>query len=283
MTRAPSSPSSAVGRETVQQVIAGALLVLAAGFIVWQVRQGFGRNNVTLDWSIFGKPSQLTGGTYLTTILIGMWLTVRLALTSIVLALLLGTVVGVSRLSANPVVRGAAGVYVEFFRNTPLLVQIFFWNFGVLNVLPQGVKTWLNGHSPEQWAVIAALSVYTSSYIAETIRAGIQSIPHGQTEAAQSLGLSGTDTLTRVILPQAFRVVLPPLGSQFLNLTKNSSLASQIGVAELFYYGTQVQSYTFRGFESITAITVAYLILSLAITGLLNLVMHRLRLPGVRP
>ncbi|ADV67553.1 amino acid ABC transporter permease [Deinococcus maricopensis] len=269
-------------RDTTQQLIAGALLILAFGFIVWQVHAGFARNNVTLDWSIFGKPSQLTSGTYLTTILIGMWLTVRLALISIALALLLGTVVGVARLSANPVVRTAASAYVEFFRNTPLLVQIFFWNFGVLNVLPDAAKTWLNAHQPEQWAVIAALSVYTSSYIAETIRAGIQSIPHGQTEAAQSLGLGGLDTLRLVILPQAFRVVLPPLGSQFLNLTKNSSLASQIGVAELFYYGTQVQSYTFRGFESITAITIAYLILSLAITGLLNLLMARLHLPGVR-
>lgn len=271
-----------MSRTTTQQILAGALLILAVGFAYWQVRAGFARNNITLDWSIFAKPSQLTGGTYLTTILVGMWLTVRLALISIVLALVLGTVVGVARLSGNPVVRAAAGVYVEFFRNTPLLVQIFFWNFGVLNVLPQGVKTWLNTHSPEQWAVIAALSIYTSSYIAETIRAGIQSIPRGQPEAARALGLSGTDILRLVILPQAFRVVLPPLGSQFLNLTKNSSLASQIGVAELFYYGTQVQSYTFRGFESITAITVAYLILSLLITGALNLAMRRLHLPGVR-
>lgn len=263
-----------------QQLAAVVALVVALIFIVVRVRAGFAANNVTLDWSIFTKPSQLTSGTYLTTILIGMLLTIRLAVIGIVLAMILGTIVGVSRLSANPVVSRVAAVYVEFFRNTPLLVQIFFWNFGIINALPQSIKSWLNSHSPEQWAVLAALSVYTSSYIAETIRAGILSVPKGQSEAAQSLGLSGSDVLVKIILPQAFRTVLPPLGSQFLNLTKNSSLASQIGVAELFYYGTQVQSYTFRGFESITAITLAYLLLSLSITFLLNLLSRKLALPG---
>ncbi|CAM3679320.1 Polar amino acid ABC transporter, inner membrane subunit [Deinococcus saxicola] len=267
-------------RRVLPQLIALLLLLAALVFIVERVQAGFAANSITLDWSIFTQPSQLTQGTYLTTILIGMLLTVRLALIGIVLALLLGTLVGISRLSANPVVSRVAGAYVEFFRNTPLLVQIFFWNFGVINVLPGPIKNWLFDHSPEQWAVIAALSVYTSSYIAETIRAGILSVHRGQAEAAKSLGLSGSDVLTRIILPQAFRAVLPPLGSQFLNLTKNSSLASQIGVAELFYYGTQIQSYTFRGFESITAITVAYLILSLTITLLLNLLSRRLALPG---
>ncbi|TSA80550.1 amino acid ABC transporter permease [Deinococcus detaillensis] len=267
-------------RSVYQQVIAVVVVVALAVFAFLRVRAGFAANSITLDWSIFSKPSQLTQGTYLTTILIGMLLTIRLALIGIVFAMLLGTLVGVSRLSHNPVVNRVAAAYVEFFRNTPLLVQIFFWNFGVINVLPAPIKNWLFNHSPEQWAVIAALSVYTSSYIAETIRAGILSVPKGQTEAAKSLGLNGSQVLSLVTLPQAFRAVLPPLGSQFLNLTKNSSLASQIGVAELFYYGTQVQSYTFRGFESITAITVAYLVLSLTITFLLNLLSRRLALPG---
>ncbi len=271
-----------MNRSVTSQILAGALLVLALGFVVLQVRGGFARNNVNLDWGIFARPSQLTGGTYLTTILIGMWLTVRLSLISIVLALILGLTVGVARLSRNPVISSAALAYVEFFRNTPLLVQIFFWNFGVINVLPQPLKNVVLDHGPEQIAVIAALSIYTSSYIAETIRAGIQSVPRGQFEAAGSLGLSGSQVLGLVVLPQALRVVTPPLGNQFLNLTKNSSLASQIGVAELFYYGTQVQSYTFRGFESITAITVAYLALSLLIALGLNLLNRRFALPGTR-
>ncbi|WP_420593493.1 amino acid ABC transporter permease [Deinococcus sp.] len=267
-------------KSAVQQTIAVVILIALVVFAYIRVRTGFAANNVTLDWSIFSKPSPLTQGTYLTTLLIGVLLTIRLALIGIVLALLLGTLVGVSRLSSNPVVSRVAGAYVEFFRNTPLLVQIFFWNFGVINVLPAPIKNWLFDHSPEQWAVIAALSVYTSSYIAETIRAGIISVHKGQTEAAKSLGLGGSDVLGRIVLPQAFRAVLPPLGSQFLNLTKNSSLASQIGVAELFYYGKQIQSYTFRGFESITAVTIAYLLLSLTITFFLNLLSRRLALPG---
>lgn len=258
------------------QILAGAVAVIFLAILITQIQAGFERNNIQLDWAIFGKPSELTTGSYLNTILIGMWLTIRLSLISIALALLLGTIVGVARLSQNPVISFAASGYVEFFRNTPLLVQIFFWNFGVLNMLPQGIKDWLNNHSPEQWAVIAALSIYTSSYIAETIRAGIQGVHKGQTEAAKAVGLHGFDVLRLVILPQAFRKVLPPLGSQFLNLVKNSSLASQIGVAELFYYGTQIQSYTFKGFESITAITLAYLVLSLSLSGLLNVILMQL-------
>lgn len=269
-------------RSLMLQLLAGAVLVFVVGVIYIQVKAGFAANNIDFDWSIFGKPSQLTSGSYFNTILVGMWLTIRLSLMSIILALLLGTMVGVARLSANPVISTAAATYVEFFRNTPLLIQIFFWNFGVMNMLPDNIKNWLYDHNPEQWAVVVALSVYTGAFIAETIRAGIQSIHKGQTEAARAVGLSSSDVMRKIILPQAFRNVLPPLGSQFLNLTKNSSLASQIGVTELFFYGTQIQSYTFRGFESITAITVAYLCLSLTIAGILNVVNNRLKLPGVR-
>ena len=199
-------------RSVYQQLIAALVLAAAVVYAFVRVRTGFAANNVTLDWSIFTKPSALTGGTYLTTILIGMLLTIRLALIGIVFAMLLGTLVGVSRLSLNPVVSRVAAAYVEFFRNTPLLVQIFFWNFGVINVLPAPLKGWLINHSPEQWAVIAALSVYTSAYIAETIRAGILSVHRGQTEAAKSLGLSGSDVLGRIVLPQAFRAVLAAAG-----------------------------------------------------------------------
>lgn len=261
------------------QSLFGAFLIALVGVLVWQISQGLKANNIVLDWGVLGQPSQITSGSNLTTILLGMWLTIRIALVSIVLALLLGIVVGVSRLSSNTVVRLVATAYVEFFRNTPLLVQIFFWYFGVFNLLPKLVQDSLDAQfGAPTVSVVAALSIYTSSYIAETIRAGIQSIPKGQFEAGDSLGLNGFQTLSLIILPQALRVVIPPLGNQFLNLTKNSSLASQLGAQELFYYGIQMQSYSGQGFVSISAITLGYLVMSLSITAVLNLINNRFAL-----
>ena len=272
----------------------GVMLLLFVGVIVFvgvQVASGIERNKISVDWSVLGRPSQFTDGTNLQSLLVGLWFTVRIALVSIVLALLLGIVVGVSRLSSNPVVRGISSFYVELFRNTPLLIQIFFWNFALVSALPKGVREGLGSALGNFFntgpllgeavlASIGALSIYTSSYIAETVRAGIQSIPKGQFEAASSLGLSGTQSLTRIILPQALRVVIPPLGNQFLNLTKNSSLVSAIGVGDLFYNNIQIQNYEGQGFVAILSVTLAYLLLSLSITAALNLINRRLSLPS---
>ena len=272
----------------------GVMLLLFVGVIVFvgvQVASGIERNKISVDWSVLGRPSQFTDGTNLQSLLVGLWFTVRIALVSIVLALLLGIVVGVSRLSSNPVVRGISSFYVELFRNTPLLIQIFFWNFALVSALPKGVREGLGSALGNFFntgpllgeavlASIGALSIYTSSYIAETVRAGIQSIPKGQFEAASSLGLSGTQSLTRIILPQALRVVIPPLGNQFLNLTKNSSLVSAIGVGDLFYNNIQIQNYEGQGFVAILSVTLGYAVLSLTITFVLNVINRRLSLPS---
>jgi len=272
----------------------GVMLLLFVGVIVFvgvQVASGIERNKISVDWSVLGRPSQFTDGTNLQSLLVGLWFTVRIALVSIVLALLLGIVVGVSRLSSNPVVRGISSFYVELFRNTPLLIQIFFWNFALVSALPRGVREGLGSALGNFFntgpllgeavlASIGALSIYTSSYIAETVRAGIQSIPKGQFEAASSLGLSGTQSLTRIILPQALRVVIPPLGNQFLNLTKNSSLVSAIGVGDLFYNNIQIQNYEGQGFVAILSVTLGYAVLSLTITFVLNVINRRLSLPS---
>ena len=275
-------------------LLQGAALLLFVGvlaFVGVQVAAGIGRNNINIDWSVLGRRSQFTDGTNLGSLLVGLWFTVRLALLSIVLALLLGTLVGVARLSSNVVVRSAAAFYVELFRNTPLLIQIFFWNFALVAALPREVRESLGtllgtlfGTGPllgeAVLASIGALSIYTSSYIAETVRAGIQSVPRGQFEAAASLGLSSTQLLTKIILPQALRVVISPLGNQFLNLTKNSSLVSVIGVGDLFYSNIQIQNYEGQGFVAIVSVTFGYLLLSLAITAALGLVQRRLALPS---
>jgi len=184
---------------------------------------------------------------------------------------LLGLLIAVMRMSRVAPVRWFALGYLEFFRNTPLLVQIFFWYFGSYKVLPKAVNDWLAATNFEFAAAVIALTIYTSAFIAEDIRSGVLAIPREQMEAARSSGFSYLRSMQYIILPQAVRISVPPLVNQFLNLTKNSSLAMTIGVAELTYQARQVESYTFKGFEAFTAATVVYVAMSFVITALVNL------------
>jgi polar amino acid transport system permease protein len=200
----------------------------------------------------------------------GLAVTLELSRISIVLALGLGTILTVLRLSrVTPLVWFAAG-YVEFFRNTPLMVQIFFWYFGSDPILPAFFKTWLYQQNIEFATAVIALSTYTAAFIAEELRAGILSIPKTQIEASRATGLTFLQAMGYVILPQAFRIIIPPLISQFLNLIKNSSLAMTIGVMELTYIARQVEAHTFHGFESFTVSTLIYLSLSLLVSLIIN-------------
>jgi polar amino acid transport system permease protein len=174
------------------------------------------------------------------------------------------------RMSHYRPLRWLASAYLEFFRNTPLLVQIFFWYFGSYKILPQVINDWLTTTNFEFAAALIALTIYTSAFIAEDIRSGVLSIPREQMEAARSAGFSYFRGMQYIILPQAIRITVPPLVNQFLNLAKNSSLAMTIGVAELTYQARQVESYTFKGFEAFTAATVVYLALSVVITWLVH-------------
>jgi len=221
--------------------------------------------NYTFDWSI------ITSGKYFDWLVSGLLTTLKLSALSIVLAFLLGLLIAVMRMSDNKPVRWIAHAYLEFFRNTPLLVQIFFWYFGSYKILPTVVNDWLNVAGFEFAAAAIALTIYTSAFIAEDIRSGVLSIPKEQMEAARSAGFSYLRSMQYIILPQAIRITIPPLVNQFLNLVKNSSLAMTIGVMEITYQARQVESYTFKGFEAFTAATVVYLALSIIITSLVNL------------
>ena len=221
--------------------------------------------NYQFDWSI------ITSGKYFDWLVSGLVVTLELSAAGIVLAFLVGLVVAVMRMSAVRPVRWAAIAYLEFTRNTPLLVQIFFWYFGSYKILPGFVNDWLNQQNFEFAAGLIALTIYTSAFIAEDIRSGVLSIPKEQMEAARSSGFSYLRSMQYIILPQAVRITVPPLVNQFLNLTKNSSLAMTIGVMELTYQARQVESYTFKGFEAFSAATVVYVVLSLGITYLVDL------------
>ncbi len=200
----------------------------------------------------------------------GLIITLKLSITSIILSTVIGIILGILRLAKNLAVRLVASAYVEFFLNTPLIIQLFFWYFALPMIFPEPVQMWLWEHNYEFISAVIGLTIYTSTFIAEAVRAGIQSIDKGQQEAALASGLSDFQTMWYVILPQAIRVVIPPICNQFLNLTKNSSLAMTIAVPELTHQAQAIEALTFRGFEAFTAATLIYIALTITISLLMS-------------
>ncbi|MRI32394.1 ABC transporter permease [Endozoicomonas sp. OPT23] len=194
----------------------------------------------------------------------GLAMTIKLSLVAIVFAILLGVISGLARISPNPALRHLSVLYIELIRGTPLLVQIFIVYFFIGTVLNLDRFT----------AAVAALSIFTGAYIAEIIRAGIESINKGQMEAGRSLGMGRGQTMRYIILPQAFKQVLPPLAGQFINLIKDSSLVSVISLTDLTKAGRETVSSTFSPFEVWFTVALLYLVL----TGLLSYVVRRMEL-----
>ncbi len=197
----------------------------------------------------------------------GLRQTLQLALGGLAIALAAGTLVGLVRVSPFAPLRVAGTVYVEFLRNTPLLVQMFFWVFGLPFV---GIVL------PEFAGALLGLGFYTSAFVAEVVRAGILSINRGEIEAARSLGLSYVLTMRHVILPEAFAVTIPPLGNLAIALTKNTSVASGVLVAELMYEAEVVNARTFATYETFFVTGAMYLALTLPLSRLVNVVEQRL-------
>jgi len=255
--------------------------ILAAMTVYWGFFFDFGYE---FDWSILFTENPTYQEHFGLTLIHGLVLTIKISLISSGIALALGTIFGLGRLTSFAPMRWLSTAYVEFFRNTPLLIQLFFWYFAFPMGLPQGAREYVFGLNYEFWCATIGLSVYTGSFMAEVIRAGLQSIPKGLLESAYSSGLSYVQVLRTIILPLAFRSIIPPLGSEFLNNMKNSSLAMVVGVAELTWSSQQVESLTFRGFEATTGATVLYLGLSLVISTILNLVNVKLKIePETQP
>jgi glutamate/aspartate transport system permease protein len=218
---------------------------------------------------------------YLGWLLQGILTTLALAVIAWTLAALLGSVFGAVRTAPSRLLRGLGATYVELFRNVPLLVWMFLWYFGVPQVLPLPVQDWLNRHNGEFMAAVAALGVYHGARIAEVVRAGIQSIPATQLEAALSTGLTVSQAYRLVLVPIALRLIVPPLTNESLNLLKNSSLALTISVAETTFMTRQIESYTAKGFEALTAGTLIYLGLCLGVSAAMARVERRVAIPGL--
>ena len=218
---------------------------------------------------------------------VGLINTLRIAIAGIILTTIVGIAAGIARLSDNWLVRNIALVYVEIIRNTPLLLQLLFWYsavflsfpnisnrfslLGLIYLSQDGLEIIGFKFSSELAALLIGLVFYTGSFIAEIVRAGIQSVSKGQWEAARSLGLKPGLTMRLVIFPQALRVIIPPLTSQYLNLTKNSSLAIAIGYPDIYFVASTTFNQTGKAVEVMLLIMLTYLTFSLTISLFMNL------------
>jgi polar amino acid transport system permease protein len=211
----------------------------------------------------------------------GIFTTLQIFVLGLALAVVLGILSGALRTAPIAPLRWLASGYVEFFRNVPLLVWMFFWYFGVPPLLPQVLQDWLLDHGVEFWAGVFALGVYHGARLSEVMRAGIQSIPKTQLEAALSTGLTVVQAYRLIILPIALRLIIPPATNETVNLLKNSSVALTIGVAELTFQTRQIETYTAKAFEALAAGTVIYLLLCLIVSTFLSYVEKRVAIPGM--
>lgn len=231
--------------------------------------------NYTFNWSVLWSGQS---GAWL---LQGLITTLEISVLAWLLAVALGILSGALRTVAFLPLRWAATFYVEFFRNVPLLVWMFFWYFGVPPLLPRPVQDWLFDHGAEFWAGMFALGVYHGARMSEVIRSGIQSIPRTQFEATQAIGLTTFQAYRLIILPVALRLIMPPLTNDSLNLLKNSSVALTISVAELTFQTRQIETYTARAIEALTAGTLIYLVLCLSIATVTARIERRYAIPGL--
>lgn len=231
-------------------------------FTAWRIAF-FGAIVISL-YLAFGKPDQYMP--IFKFIPDGIVVTFKVTIGAILLAIVFGLVAGLGRISSNPLINGLASLYVEVIRGIPLLVQLFY----IYYALGRFVKL------PDIFSAIIAMAFCYGAYMAEVFRAGIQSIPKGQMEAALSLGMTRKQAMRQVILPQAFKVVLPPIGNEFIALLKDSSLVSILAVSDLLRRGREYASESFSYFETYTVIALIYLIMTLFFSKLISLMEERL-------
>jgi len=227
-----------------------------------------------LEWGFFLRDIGDGETTYLSWLLSAWGWTLAVAGCAWVLALLLGSVVGTLRTMQVTWVASLANAWVELFRNIPLLVQIFLWYHVIPSLIPPLRDV------PSFVLVVFGLGLFTSSRVAEQVRAGIQSLPHGQRHAGMALGLTTAQTYRYVLLPMAFRIVIPPLTSEAMNIIKNSSVAFAVSISELTLFAMQAQEETSRGIEVYLAVTTLYIITAMTINRLMALIEKRVRVPG---
>jgi general L-amino acid transport system permease protein len=296
------------------QLVAGLFLLLAIALLLGNLERNLARAGLRLTLGWLNQPAGFdiaetllpyrASDSYGRALLAGFVNTLRVVVSGLVLATTLGVAVGAASFSGNPLLRGVTRIYVELVRNIPLLLQLVFWYFAVFLSLPSadqalqlpglqlaksGIYLFgadlVNGElvgglrlSLELAALLTGLVIYSAAFIAEVVRGGIASVPLGQWEAAKSLGLKPLQILRLVVLPQALRVIVPGLNSQYISLAKNSSLAVAIGYPDLYAVAETTLNQTGRGIEVFLLLLVVYLILDLVISVVMNAIDRLVRL-----
>ncbi|MGH8808090.1 MAG: amino acid ABC transporter permease [Noviherbaspirillum sp.] len=221
-------------------------------------------------------------GTWLQMLLSGLGWTLGTAALAWIIAFTVGSVIGVVRTTEKTWLVRLGNAYVELFRNIPLIVQFFVWYFVVPGLIP-AVKAWVTTLDPTEHQFVTAfvcLGFFTSSRIAEQVRSGIQSLPRGQRNAGYALGLTQVQTYRFVLLPMAYRIIIPPMTSEVMNLIKNTAVAYSIGLVELFFRTREMGEMTFRYFEAFAAATVIYVAIAMTANRVMAFIERRVAVPG---
>jgi len=228
----------------------------------------------TWEWQVF---LQDTGGgrTYLAWLMSAWGWTMAVSVMALAVALVVGSLMGIARTAPNRWLVLMGDAWTEIFRNIPLLVQIFLW-YHVLPSLFLSLRA-----LPSIVLVVFALGFFTSARVSEQVRAGIKALPRGQRDAGLAMGLTLPQTYRYVLLPMAFRIVIPPLTSESMNIVKNSSVAFAVSIAELTMFAMQAQEETSRGIEIYLAVTALYFVSAFAINRLALFIEHRVQVPGI--
>lgn len=239
--------------------------------------------NYHWNWDIFFQTIPSGDETYLMWVIHGLGWTIAISLVAWVIALVIGSIAGVLRTVPHRGLAFIGHAWVEFFRNVPLLMQLFLWFFVVPELLPRDLSLWVKQDMPAKEFITAvlALGLFTSARVAEQVRAGIQALPRGQRNAGLALGFTTAQTYRYVLLPMAFRIIIPPLTSEFMNAFKNSGVAYAVGVWELVFVSRQMVEETGGAvIESLLVPTLLYIVCAYAANRIMAVVERRTHVPG---
>lgn len=233
------------------------------------------------NWAIFWDTSPEGAGTYFDMMMSGLLWTVLVSFGAWAIAFVVGSIIGLTRTLPSSIIRNLGDAYIELFRNIPLLMQLFIWFFVVPELVPHGLGLWIKQlrYGPF-WTSVIGIGFYMSARVATQVTSGIKALPSGQRMAGTAIGLTPLQTYRYVLMPQAYRIMLPPLTTDFLNTIKNSSVALTIGVLELTAEARAMQEFSFQVFESFLAAAAIYLILNAVVTLLMALLERSLAVPG---
>ena len=241
--------------------------------------------NYSWNWGVLLQSTGVGDTTYLNWIVTGLgWLLV-IAIVAWSIAMVLGSILGIMRTLPSKTARGIGTAYVTLFRNVPLLIQLFIWFYVVPNFLPAPIKLWwMNDLGANTTALISAsvgLGLFTAARVCEQVRTGIEALPVGQVNAGYAMGFTTSQLYRYVILPQSFRMILPPLSSELTNCVKNTSVASLVGVAEIISQMKTISEYTQNTIEIYTYVTIIFIVINFCLIQAMNMLEKRLRVPGL--